>query len=375
MTAAQPFQTNVEQSEIDDLNDRLARTRWTDQIPGVGWSQGVNGNYLRDMVEYWRTEYDWRTHEARLNSVPQFTTVIDGQILHFLHSRAEASNAIPLLLLHGWPSTVADFLPLLPKLTNPEGGLAFDVVAPSLPGFGLSGPTVEQGWDTKRIARMMAELMRNLGYSNYLVQGGDFGSLLGPEVGRIDADHVRGVHTNGLITLSAIDWAAEDPLAGLDDEEKSIVYAAGERWEERNGYAAIQSTRPQTIAHSLNDSPAGLLAWDLEWFVDYDPTTSAQTPIDWDAILTDVTITWLTGTAGSSARLYKEAADAFSAGANSGVPTAVANFPGDSAVRSLAERSHSVVRWTEYDRGGHFASLQAPDLLAGDVRAFAEMLL
>ena len=374
MSAAQPFQSNVDQSELDELNDRLARTRWTEQLPGVGWSHGVNGDYLKDMVEYWRTEYDWRTHEARLNRVPQFTAVIDGQNLHFLHARSETSNAIPLLLLHGWPSTVADFLPLLPQLTDPERGPAFDVVAPSLPGFGFSGPTTEPGWDMKRIARMIAELMRSLGYSNYLVQGGDFGSLLGPEIGRIDADHVRGVHTNGLITLSAIDWTAEEPLEGLSEEEQGIVYAAASGWEERSGYAAIQSTRPQTLAHALNDSPAGLLAWDLEWFVDYDPAASRQTAIEWDAILTDVTTTWLTGTAGSSARLYKEAGDAFAAGSNSGVPTAVAKFPGDSSVRPLAELSHTIVRWTEYDRGGHFASLQAPDLLASDIRAFADSL-
>ena len=374
MSEAQPFQSNVDQSELDDLNDRLARTRWTDQLPGVGWSHGVNGDYLKDMVEYWRTEYDWRTHEAWLNRVPQFTAVIDGQNLHFLHARSETSNAIPLLLLHGWPSTVADFLPLLPQLTDPERGPAFDVVAPSLPGFGFSGPTTEPGWDMKRIARMMAELMRSLGYSNYLVQGGDFGSLLGPEIGRIDADHVRGVHTNGLITLSAIDWTAEEPLEGLSEEEQGIVYAAASGWEERSGYAAIQSTRPQTLAHALNDSPAGLLAWDLEWFVDYDPAASRQTAIEWDAILTDVTTTWLTGTAGSSARLYKEAGDAFATGSNSGVPTAVAKFPGDSSVRPLAELSHTIVRWTEYDRGGHFASLQAPDLLAEDIRAFADSL-
>ena len=374
MSEAQPFQSNVDQSELDDLNDRLARTRWTDQLPGVGWSHGVNGDYLKDMVEYWRTEYDWRTHEAWLNRVPQFTAVIDGQNLHFLHARSETSNAIPLLLLHGWPSTVADFLPLLPQLTDPERGPVFDVVAPSLPGFGFSGPTTEPGWDMKRIARMMAELMRSLGYSNYLVQGGDFGSLLGPEIGRIDADHVRGVHTNGLITLSAIDWTAEEPLEGLSEEEQGIVYAAASGWEERSGYAAIQSTRPQTLAHALNDSPAGLLAWDLEWFVDYDPAASRQTAIEWDAILTDVTTTWLTGTAGSSARLYKETGDAFATGSNSGVPTAVAKFPGDSSVRPLAELSHTIVRWTEYDRGGHFASLQAPDLLAEDIRAFADSL-
>lgn len=374
MNSLRPFHINVDQSDLDDLRARLALARLPDQLPSVGWSYGVERDYLNEVLEYWRTEYDWRAHEAQMNLVPQFTTTIDGQNLHFLHSCAETGDATPLLLLHGWPSTVADFLPLLPHMTQPDSGRSFDVVAPSLPGFGFSGPTTEPGWNIKRMARMMADLMRRLGYSKYIVQGGDFGSLLGPEIGRVDPEHVSGVHTNGMITLSAIDWMAEDPLEGLNEAEQGVVYAAASGWEERNGYAAIQSTRPQTIAYALNDSPAGLLAWDLEWFVDYDPNTSGQTSIAWDAILTDVTTTWLTGTAGSSARLYKEASDAFAAVANSGVPTAVANFPGDSAVRSLAERSHTIVRWTEYDCGGHFAPLQAPDLLAADIRAFAETL-
>lgn len=283
---------------------------------------------------------------------------------------------MPLLLLHGWSSTVADFLPLLPCLTEPEQARpAFHVVAPSLPGFGFSGPTGRPGWDAGRIARAMAELMRRLGFASYLVQGGDFGSLVGPEIGRVDLAHVIGVHTNALVTLSTVDWRSADPLAGLTEAEKGVVRAAAGMWEQHSGYATIQATRPQTLAYGLNDSPAGLLAWDLEWFVDYDPTSSRQAPIGRDAILTDVAITWLTRTAGSSARLYKEAGAAFAAQPNSGIPTAVANFPGDTAVRTLAERSHTIVRWTDYDRGGHFASLQAPDLLAADIQAFAELVL
>lgn len=373
MDTPQPFRIDVPQSDLDELDDRLARTRWPDELPGVGWSYGVSRDYLTEMVEYWRTGYDWRVHEARLNAVPQFTTDIDGQTIHFLHAHSDRTQTVPLLLLHGWPSTVADFLPLLPFLTAPEAGPAFHVVAPSLPGFGFSGPTGEPGWDVTRVARAMAELMRRLGYTRYLVQGGDFGSLIGPEVGRVDTGHVVGVHANALVTLSTIDWRSLDPLAGLSENEKGVVSAAMAMWEQRSGYATIQSTRPQTLAYALTDSPVGLLAWDLEWFVDYDPTTSPLTPIDTDAVLTDVTITWLTRTAGSSARLYKEAGAAFAAQPNSGVPTAVANFPGDTAVRTLAERSHTIVRWTDYARGGHFASLQAPDLLAADIQVFAEM--
>ena len=268
---------------------------------------------------------------------------------------------------------------MIGPLSDPAGhdaasAPAFDVIVPSLPGFGFSGATRERGWGISRIARAWAELMRRLGYERYLVQGGDFGGLVSPEVGRVAPENVIGVHVNALVTLGAIDWQSEDPTAGLTEAEIAKVYSAAARWRARSGYAAIQSSRPQTLAYALTDSPLGLLAWNLEWFVDYDPAQTEQVVIDPDAILTDVTIYWHTSTAGSSARLYKEAGDAFAGSARSGVPTAVAVFPGDATIRSLAERSHSIVRWTEYDRGGHFASLQAPDLLIGDIRAFADEL-
>lgn len=225
-----------------------------------------------------------------------------------------------------------------------------------------------------RIAAAWVALMDRLGYDRFLVQGGDFGSLVSAEIARLAPERVVGVHLNALVN-SDIDWTSEDPTAGLSEAEVQTVYAAGAKWEERSGYAVIQGTRPQTLAYALFDSPVGLLAWDLEWFVDYDPAVTEQSPVDRDAILTNVTITWLTGTAGSSARLYKEAGDAFSGGPLSGVPTAVAVFPGDyNTVRTLTERAHRIIRWSEYERGGHFASLQAPDLLVEDIRAFAEQL-
>jgi pimeloyl-ACP methyl ester carboxylesterase len=214
--------------------------------------------------------------------------------------------------------------------------------------------------------------MRRLGYSRYVVHGGDFGSLISPEVARVAPEQVMGVHVNALV--ATVDWAGPDPTAGLSEDDVARMKDAESVWGERSGYAAIQSTRPQTLAYALTDSPLGLLAWDLEWFVDYDPTSTKQTPVDPDAILTDVTICWLTRTAGSSARLYKDAGDVFTGEVRTGVPTAVAVFPGDDVLRSLAERSHRIVRWTEYERGGHFASLQAPDLLVDDIRAFVREL-
>lgn len=374
-----PFRIDIPQDDLDDLARRLESARWPDELPDAGWDYGVAAGFLRELAEHWRTRYDWRAHERRLNALPQFSTEVDGQTVHFVHMRSPEPGAVPLLLTHGWPSTIADLVGLAGPLTDPSahgaaGAPAFDVVVPSLPGFGFSGPTRERAWDITRIAGAWAELMRRLGYHRYLVQGGDFGSLVSSELARLAPENVLGLHVNALVSASTLDWSSEDPTAGLTEEEVTKVSAGAADWAERSGYATIQSTRPQTLAYALTDSPLGLLAWNLEWFVDYDPNRTTQTPVDRDAILTNVTIYWLTRTAGSSARLYKEAGDAFYGGDWTDVPTAVAVFPGDGTIRTLAERIHNVVRWTEFDRGGHFASLQAPDLLINDIRTFHNQL-
>ncbi|GAA4221135.1 hypothetical protein FHR32_005362 [Streptosporangium album] len=375
MSTETPFHIDIPQAELDDLRDRLARTRWPDGLPGVGWSYGVNKDYLIELVEHWRNGYDWREHEARLNKVPQFTTTIDGQNVHFLHVRSPEPDATPLIITHGWPSTVYDFLDILGPLTDPRshGGDpadAFHVVAPSLPGFAFSGPTRETGWGVNRTARAWAELMRRLGYHRYGAQGGDFGSIVSPEIGRTDPEHVIGVHVNALANAATpVDPSELDTLSEADREQ------AGQNqmwWYGRSGYATQMSNRPQTLAYALNDSPAGQLAWNLEWFVDWDPARTEQTPIDRDVILTNVTIFWLTSTAGSAARLYREAGPE-SWGRRpepAPVPTGVANFPGDRAIRGLAELSNTITHWSRHSRGGHFASLQAPDLLVADIRQF-----
>jgi pimeloyl-ACP methyl ester carboxylesterase len=375
MSTFKPFRSDVPQDDLDDLRNRLARTRWPDELPGVGWSYGVSKRYLVELVEHWRVGYDWRKHQARLNQVPQFTTEIDGQTVHFLHLRSPEPDATPLIVTHGWPSTVYDFLDVLGPLTDPRshGGDpadAFHVVAPSVPGFGFSGPTRQTGWGVGRIAQAWVELMRRLGYDHYGAQGGDFGSIVSPELGRIDPEHVVGVHVNALANAATPTDPGE--LDSLSEAEREQARQNQAWWYGRSGYATQMSTRPQTLAYALNDSPAGQLAWNLEWFVDYDPTATEQTPIDRDAILTNVTIFWLTGTAGSAARLYLEAgAEAWGQRpAPSPVPTGVACFPGDHAIRGLAELSNTITHWTRHARGGHFASLQAPDLLVADIREF-----
>ncbi|WP_433800600.1 epoxide hydrolase family protein [Actinomycetospora sp. CA-084318] len=362
MTELTPFTVEVPSSELDELRRRLAAVRLPDAPAGIGWSHGVERDHLAELVRVWRDEFDWRAVEARLNAWPQVTTTIEGQPVHAVHARSAAPDAVPLLLLHGWPSTVADFLPVLPELVE-----RFHVVAPSLPGSGFSGPTLEVGWDLDRYARTLLELMTRAGYDRFVVQGGDWGALIGSHVARLAPERVALVHVNALAT--PVDWTSGDPTAGLSGSDAAAVHALGALWEERSGYATIMGTRPQTLAYALADSPVGLLAWHLEWFVDYDPTTTTQTPVDPMAVLADVTTAWLTGTAGSSGRIYRECHGAFTAHDPSGVPTAVACFTGDHTVRGLAERAHRIVRWRRYDTGGHFASLQAPEVLVADLVA------
>jgi pimeloyl-ACP methyl ester carboxylesterase len=309
-TREEPFRIDVPQADLDDLDARLARTRWPDELPGVGWSYGVSKDYLAELAEYWRTGYDWRGHEARLNEIPQFTTTIDGQNVHFLHLSSPEPDAIPLVISHGWPSTVYDFLDILGPLTDPRShgadpADAFHVVAPSLPGFAFSGPTRDTGWGVNRIARAWAELMRRLGYQRYGAQGGDFGSLISPALGRIAPERVLGVHVNALADAATpADPSELDTLSAADREQAKSNQLW---WYSHSGYATQMATRPQTIAYALNDSPVGQLAWNLEWFLDWDPTQTRQAAINRDAILTDVTTFWLTATAGSAARLYREA--------------------------------------------------------------------
>jgi epoxide hydrolase len=375
-TQVHPFRIDIPQADLDDLRDRLARTRWPDELPGAGWSYGVPLGYVRDLAEYWRSGYDWRRHEQALGELAQYTTTIDGQNVHFLHVRSPEPDALPLVITHGWPGSVAEFTSIIGPLTDPRGhggdpADAFHVVAPSIPGFAFSGPTRETGWDVSRIARAWAELMNRLGYQRYGAQGGDWGAIITPELGRTEPDKVAGVHVNGLITMGSVgssDANGPSDADGLSEAEQARLSLVG-RWNrERSGYAAIQATRPQTVSYGLADSPAGQLAWNAEWFAGYGDKVGAG---DRDAILTNVSIYWLTNTAASAARLYKEAASVWVTPAkNSGVPTGVAVFPGDPSIRRFADRDHNVTHWSEFDRGGHFAAMEAPDLLTADVREF-----
>jgi pimeloyl-ACP methyl ester carboxylesterase len=374
-TDIRPFRIEIPQSELDALNDRLAATRWPDELPGVGWSYGVPVSYLKGLAEHWRTSYDWRAYESKLNEFPQFMTTIDGQDIHFLHVRSPEPNALPLILTHGWPGSIVEFMDIIGPLTDPRahGGDpadAFHVIAPSMPGFGFSGPTHETGWDMARIARAWAELMSRLGYQRYGAQGGDTGAVISPMLGRIDADHVVGVHVNGSLGFPT---GAPEELAKLNEGELARLAAMQWQMQDSGGYAIVQSTRPQTLGFGLTDSPAGQLAWVVERFKEWtDPAAELpEDAVDIDQLLTNVSVYWLTGTATSSARLYKEGQASWGQPAQrSEVPSGVAVFPGDFGIRPIAERDNNVVHWSEFDRGGHFPAMEVPELLVGDVRTF-----
>ncbi|MFF4582003.1 epoxide hydrolase family protein [Streptomyces sp. NPDC001373] len=380
-TGMEPFRFEVPQEELDDLAGRLRRVRWPDGLDGVGRAYGMPLGEMRELVRYWAEDYDWRAAEARLSAWPQYTTRIDGARIHFAHLRSPEPHAMPLLMTHGWPGSFVEFQKVAGPLTDPRahGGDpadAFHLVLPSIPGFGPSGPTTEPGWEFKRVARAFGVLMERLGYDTYGVQGGDWGAAVSRELGRIRPGNVAGVHLNLLPGGGATAEPAPADLAALGPDERERTLASWERYRiwtrERQGYADIQATRPQTLAYALNDSPVGLLAWVGEKFAEW---SDPRCPIDRDQMLTNVMLYWLTGTAGSAARIYYERAHADHHGQPpevSDTPTALADFPLDNFIplRHVAARTDRIVRWTSYDRGGHFPAMEVPDLLVGDIRAF-----
>jgi pimeloyl-ACP methyl ester carboxylesterase len=369
------FEIHVDDSVLEDLRDRLARTRFPDQIEGTGWEYGMPIAYLRELVEYWRDTYDWRAQEARLNQLAHFRTRIDGQSIHFVHARSAHADALPLLMTHGWPGSIVEFLDVIPRLTAPEahGGRAadtFHVVAPSLPGYGFSEPTRTRGWEVRRIARAFIELMRRLDYARYGAQGGDWGAQVATRIGALDPAHCAGVHLN-----MPLAGRPKDP-GPLTDEDKADLAAMQQFQREESGYAQEQATKPQTLGVALNDSPAGLLAWIVEKFRTWsDCGGHPENSYTRDQLITNVMMYWVTQTITSSARLYWEhqhgglekAAPEFV-----GVPTGVARYPKEVLrfPRAWVEQRYNVTHWAVMPRGGHFAAMEQPALFVEDLRTF-----
>ena len=380
MTAViEPFEIHVPDADLEDLRERLARTRWPDQIPGSAWDYGTDLAYLQELCSYWQEKYDWRAAEARLNGFPHFRTDVDGQNVHFIHARSRHEEALPLVITHGWPGSVYEFHKIIGPLTDPEahGGRAedaFHVICPSMPGYGWSGPTREPGWDVRRVAETVAKLMARLGYTRYGAQGGDWGAIVTNHLGLCDAEHLAGIHLN--MVVAGPPPGAENPMEGATPDELARVAAFGEFQAKETGYQQIQGTKPQTLGYGLTDSPAGLAAWIVEKFRTWsDCDGDVERRFSKDELLTNITIYWVTATINSSVRLYCESMRSGTFGLPSEpvkVPTAGAIFPKEiiRPPRAWAEAWFDLRQWTEYEEGGHFAALEVPDVLVEDVRRF-----
>jgi epoxide hydrolase len=371
-----PFQADIPQADIEDLRSRLRATRYQPPLPGDGWDTGIPSGYLRELLEDWQ-DFDWAAYQARLNKVPQFTTAIDGQVIHFAHVRSAEPAAVPLLVTHGWPGSFLEFLHLIGPLTDPSAhggdpGDAVHLVIPSLPGFGFSTPLADSGWTTTRIAAAWAGLMSRLGYDRFAVQGGDIGAAVSPEVGRVAPGRVIGVHVNGALGFAAdVDGEALAAMAPVDRDRVARIQAF---MRDEYGYIAIQSTRPGLVGVALADSPAAQLAWMVDklhaWT--YPPGALPDSALGREWILANASLYWLTASGGSAAYVgYAQAGGWGAPPANSGVPTAAIQFAHDVGIRSRSREANTIVRWTDVtDRGGHFAALEEPELLVADIRQF-----
>ncbi len=372
MTDIRPFTLAVPQDQLDDLNRRLDAARWPEKEPVEDWSQGTPLAVLQDLVRYWRQDYDWRKCEARLNALGQFVTRIDGLDIHFLHVRSKHEGAKPLILTHGWPGSVIEFMGVIGPLTDPvaHGGKAedaFHVVAPSLPGFGFSAKPEATGWNVQRIGRAWAELMTRLGYAGWYAQGGDWGAIVTAAIGSQAPAGLAGVHVN----MAMASPTAED-LVDPDPEEQAALAAGAHYQRYESGYSTEQYTRPQTIGYSLVDSPVGLAAWIYEKMMAWtDNQGRPEDALSRDAILDNIMLYWLTASGGSSARIYWESYGSLGDAPPVRVPSGISNFPREivKTPRKWAERIYlNLVYWNTLEKGGHFAAWEQPELFVEELR-------
>jgi pimeloyl-ACP methyl ester carboxylesterase len=380
----QAFSINVKDDILNDLNNRLASTRWTNEIDNMEWETGTNEGYLKELCQYWHNTFNWKKQEAYLNSFGHFKATIDNMELHFIHQKGKGARSIPLLLIHGYPDGFIRFLKLIPLLTANNGSFSFDVIVPSIPGYGFSGIPTKKGMDPKRIAGLFAKLMTNeLGYAKFVAHGGDWGSTITEQLALYYQDLLYGIHLtdapfgHGLMPL-------KDPSDAEEKFQKKM-----QRWmQEEGAYASIQSTKPQSLGYALNDSPAGLAGWIIEKFFDWsDNKGDLENSFTKDELLTNLSVYWVTQTINSSIRIYYETLQSImqamynplvkynpldKTGTRTEVPTAFALFPKDISTppREYADRFFNVQRWTKMEKGGHFAAMEEPELLAEDITQF-----
>ena len=377
--AVQPYKIEIPDSVLNDLKSRLERTRWPDELPDTGWDYGSNRDYVKELVEYWRTKFDWHAQEKLINSFSHFKSEVDGLNIHFIHEKGKGPNPMPLVITHGWPGTFFEMYKVIPMLSDPasHGGDpadAFDVVAPSMPGYGFSDATDKRGLSVLSIGDLWAKLMsENLGYQRFAAQGGDWGARVTAKLGLSHGDKVIGIHTTS--TSSPTPYRGPGTRE-LSEAEKAMLAQRVQWLADEGGYSHIQATKPQTLSYGLNDSPAGLAAWIVEKYRTWsDCGGDVESRFTKDELLTTITIYWVTQSINSSTRLYYESffqAWDLAKDEKIQVPVAIASFPRENSVplREWAERSFNIQQWTDMPSGGHFAALEEPDRLVEDIRKF-----
>ncbi len=367
-----PYSIHVPDTVLDDLKDRLARTRWPEPLDDAGWDYGANVAYIRELCDYWRTGYDWRKHEAAINEWPGFLCEVDGVDLHYLVAHGKGPKPYPLMLIHGWPGSIIEFLELLGPLSDPaaHGGDpadAFDLIVPALPGFGFGGKPRDRGWGITRIAAAFDRLMADeLGYQRYGVQGGDWGGIISAKMASAHADHVASAHLN---------FAIGGPPPEMTDADKAHLDRRNAFQAQETGYSNVQGTKPDSLTVAQSDSPAGLAAWVVEKFRTWgDCEGDVESAFSKDALLTNLMFYWAPNSAASAARIYYEARRDTAAFQypKVDVPTGIAVFPKEpwNAPRNWLEPRYNITRWTEMPHGGHFAAMEQPQLLVEDIRSF-----
>ncbi len=373
------FRFEADRTALRELEDRLRRTIWPDEVAADPWRYGPPVAYMRAFVEYWLDRYDWRTHEARLNSFPQFVTHVDGHRIHFIHQPGKGPAPMPLVITHGWPGSVIEMLKIIPLLTDPaahggDAADAFTVIAPSIPGYGFSSRPTQRGASVFAVADIWAKLMTRLSYPKFGVQGGDWGSWISATTALRHPQRVLGLHLNYLSTRFRPAIGSNDPPLSADEQDYLAKVA---RWSEAEGaYIAIQATKPLSLSYALADSPVGLAAWYVEKFRSWsDCQSEPDEALTKDEMITDIMVYWLTGTVHSAIRLYSESREHplhLAPGQRIEPPCGIVHLPKELPMppRSWAERAFNIVHWTSLPRGGHFAAWEQPELLAGDIRAF-----
>ena len=367
------FKVSVDESKIDDLYKRIDLTRWPDEVNDEIWTLGTKKSFLKDAVQYWRNDFDWKIHEKQINDFGsyKFKTKDDLEI-HFIHSKTDSENPIPILITHGWPGSIQEFFKIIPLLNKDKDGLSFDVICPSMPGYGFSDKPSQKGYDSKKIAEINHELMTALGYKKYLVQGGDWGSTVSKWSAELFPNEVLGLHLNLVIAFPP---EKDDPMEGVTDQEKVLLGRYAKYLELGSGYFEIQRTKPQTLGYSLNDSPVGLAGWIIEKFHSWTDDEKDKLIVSLEDVLSIVSLYWFSESITSSMRLYNENGREGFSKSKVEVPTGCALFKNEIMLppKAWAEEIYNLIHWKHYD-GGHFAALEKPDTLEKDIRLFVQKL-